>query len=120
MKIKDRNKLKRLTQITDAVFQTAQVRLREKSQAEIACRMALDNLEQDRIKVLSGLKITEQVSPAQIVVDAQWLRWAETQRGKLNMSLARARAATIRERTATQRSFGRHQVALELTHKTAE
>lgn len=114
---RDQRKLQRLLKVTDAAQKAAQARLLETTKDERACQAAIDQLDEDRVEIMSSLQISDKTSAAQVVVDAGWLRWAEKQRGSLNMSLARARAQAMRGREEAKRTFGRHQAAAELVKR---
>lgn len=114
---RDQRKLQRLLKVTDAAQKAAQARLLETTTDERACQAAIDQLDEDRVEIMSSLQISDKTSAAQVVVDAGWLRWAEKQRGLLNMSLARARAQAMQGREEAKRTFGRHQAAAELVKR---
>lgn len=107
----------RLSRITEAAFMVAQAELRKKAAVEARIQAEIDQLRQGRHTVLASLLVTEERSAAQVTCHGTWLTWADQRRARLNMSLARARAAALQEREHARKAFGRDQVAQALLRR---
>ena len=114
---RSKQEIERLARVTEAAFQLAQAALRRKAEAEARLQSELDQLRAGRRTVIATLQVTEERSAAQVACHGAWLTWADQRRARLNMALARARAAALKEREAARLAFGRDRVAQELLRK---
>jgi len=98
-------RLARLLPVTGLAWEVARRRLAVAARGERAAEAAIARLDARRKEILAR----ETTVPGELVATARWLRWAETERARMNGTLARARAATEEERAQAARAFGRDQ-----------
>ena len=110
-------KLARLGDITDVIWQTASHKLREKAREEQAIAARIDDLLREQQVCSNGLA-KEDIQPGQMMSTVRWMKWSETERRRINIQLARVRAELARERAQAKRAFGK-KVAVEALRKSA-
>ncbi len=112
--------LHKLKQITQAVYQVEQTKLRDVLQQETSLRQALANLDEKR-RAASGLPSDQLAAPRSIGADLLWQGWTQRTRQDLNVQLARVLVVKAEKTAALTHAFGRAEVveALLKDQKTA-
>ncbi len=107
-------RLAQLKALTDADWQVKSRALQVKASEERQIQSDLAALKGDRRALQENLRTIESCDSGQLIASAQWMRWAERERNRLNRKLAKVRAEMAQQRQVAARSFGRDQALGEL------
>ncbi|WP_141134902.1 hypothetical protein [Tropicimonas sediminicola] len=111
---RDKAQLDALCQITEIGWAAAGQGLRDAVAAEREISGKLAALAQSRHSNLGSLNGAEQVDSGTFQFISDWLRWSERERQRLNLELARRRAALEAEQAKARKAFGRREAARQL------
>jgi hypothetical protein len=106
--------LERLVAVTEVAWAAASQGLRRQAALERAASVKLQDLAQARRRSLDGLVAADQSDTAMISAASGWMIWAERERQRLNLELARARAALAGEQAKARKAFGKREAARKL------
>lgn len=109
-----RNDLDKLVAVTDVAWAAASQRLRKQAALEQAAAQRMEDLASARRRNLDGLVGADHPDPGMIAATSGWMLWSERERQRLNVELARARAATAAEQAKARKAFGKRQAARKL------
>lgn len=112
--------LERLKKVTEAVWLATSQTLREKAGKERVAAAKASRLAQDRALCLKQIADDQSPDVAHVLSATKWMRWSETERARLNMSLAQIRAELAREQDAAKVAFARDQALETLLKQLAE
>ena len=116
---KDLARLAELSALTEAEFQSQQVRMARLRQREDEIRGKIAEIEADRAAQLAGLHPADPAVRAGAVL--AWETWVEQRQKSLAIDLARLRVEMDQARDALARSFGRDAALKELIgHRRAK
>ncbi|SFC66078.1 hypothetical protein SAMN04488094_107148 [Tropicimonas isoalkanivorans] len=104
----------RLKAVTEVAWAAASQGLRRQAALERAASAKLQDLAQARRRSLDGLVAADQSDTAMISAASGWMIWAERERERLNMELARARAALAGEQAKARKAFSKREAAKKL------
>lgn len=109
-----RAKLKQLEKVMDGVADSTLFQLKAATITCQALEREISELDAERARIMK--RSTE--DPSLLCFGfASWLRWAETRKATLNMSLSRARATREAARRKAMKAFGRSQALHLLLEK---
>ena len=114
---REKAKLDQLCMITEMAWVVSSQGLRDCVAAERAVSAKLIGLAESKRSNLALLYGAEHADASVIRSVSSWLRWSERERQRLNLDLARHRAALAAEQAKARKAFGRREAARKLRER---